>query len=208
VILLPLLGLACGTPGGPTVVADKTAANAGLVADLLDRLDQDSRRAAEARTARIARLAEVNAELRAAYVFDKELTRKAEGGATLSLIPEIEAWGRRTSEIFQDTEATRVERNEEILEHYESLKPRTDALRSVAQSLSELAKEDSAEDRIRFLVGFSREVYSEMEDDLEENEHASALLDEALGRADDAEEREDAEPEARATGDEDGEDPS
>ena len=166
-------------------LAEKTGANVGVISAQLDRLEQNSREVAELRADNIARLHGANARLRARYEIDIELTRRSGGGANLGLVDQIRAWGDKVQAILAKAENAEAERKTQILATQTSLDTRKKALTKIAQGLAELANEEKAKDRVRFLSGFAKEVHAEFEKAVEADTRsakaAKALLEKAKG---------------------------
>ena len=101
--LLTGLLAACSTPPDVRNLADKTAANVGIISTQLQRLERNSRGIAEYRAANIAELHAANTELRARYEYDVELTKKGSGEGFLDLIRQIKDWGDTVKDIWSLT---------------------------------------------------------------------------------------------------------
>ena len=69
--------LGCSTPQSVRSLAERTAANAGVISAQLTRLAQESRQLADLRAANIAQLHAANTALRASYNYDLALTMKS-----------------------------------------------------------------------------------------------------------------------------------
>lgn len=165
---------ACATPTEVRDLADKTAANVGMLGAQIDQLAQESRTLADLRAANVAQLHAANARIRANYKYDLELTRKGGGAANLTLVDQIEDWGKQAAEIFKAAENAHVERKTAILAAQKKLDTKSQALSQIAQSLATLANEESATDRVRFLIGFAKDLKGEVKMQLEQGDKSSA----------------------------------
>ncbi len=173
-VLLGGLLVACSTPSGVRNLADKTAANVGIISTHLQRLEQNSRDIAEFRAANIAQLHAANTELRARYEYDVELTKKANGGGFLGLIRQIEEWGDKVKEIFATAEKAEAALKTQILATQTELDTKSKALAEIAQALATLAKEDKLSDRVRFLKGYAKDLKKELDTALEADDKSAA----------------------------------
>jgi len=164
-------------------LADKTAANVGTISVHLQRLAQNSREVADLRAANISRLHAANARLRARYEYDLELTRMSGGEENLRLIPQIEAWKTRVEEIFEKAKGAEADRKKQILDGQASLDTKSKALSEIAQALSVMAQEDKPADRVRFLIGYARDLKSELDKALAADDKAAKAAKELLETA-------------------------
>lgn len=171
--LLPLLS-ACATQGAVADLAERTAANAGVISAHLKRLAQESSSVAELRATNIARMHAANAQRRASYSYDVALTRKSGGASNLALIPDIEAWGKEIEAIFKAADDAEKERRAEVLATQTTLDTRSQALAQIAQGLAELAREERTRDRARFLGGYAQELAKEIQTQLDQNNKSAA----------------------------------
>ncbi len=173
--LLTGLLAACSTPSDVRNLADKTAANVGIISTQLQRLERNSRGIAEFRAANIAQLHAANTELRARYKYYVELTKKASGEGFLGLIRQIKEWGDKVKEIFAKAEKAEAALKTQILATQTELDTKSKALAEIAQALATLAKEDKLSDRVRFLKGYAKDLKKELDTALEaDNKSASA----------------------------------
>jgi hypothetical protein len=152
----------CAASRSVQLLAERTAANAGVVSSHLRHLAEQSSELADRRASNIARLHAANAQRRAAYNYDVALTRKAGDQANLTLIPDIEAWAKQVEEIFRGLAEAEKAHKAEVLATQTALDTKAETLAQIAQSLSTLAKDDSASDRVRFLAGYARQLASEV----------------------------------------------
>ena len=178
--LLAGLLAACTTPSGVRKLADKTAANVGIISTQLQRLEQNSRGIAEFRAANIAQLHAANTELRARYEYDVELTKKGSGEGFLGLIRQIKDWGDKVKEIFAKAKDMEAKHKEKILATQTKLENKSKALAEIAQALATLAKEDKLSDRVRFLKGYAKDLKKELDTALEADNKSAAAAKKLL----------------------------
>ncbi len=177
--LYPMLGLflllsACSTQKPVRLLAERTAANAGVLSAQLKMLAQDSNDLADLRSTNIARLHAANAHRRANYNYDIALTRRSGAGRNLDLVDLLEDWGRKVDEIFKAADNAEKERKAAILATQTALDPKSTSLAEIAQGLAALAQEESSAERAEFLASYARQVRDEIEIQLDQNE-ASAI---------------------------------
>lgn len=177
-LLLP----ACSAHRPVRDLAEKTAANAGIISAQLKRLSQESSELADLRATNIARLHAANAQLRASYNYDVALTKRSGGQSNLNLINLLETWGKEVEEIFKAAGNAEKDRKAAILSTQTALDPKFESLAQVAQALATLAKEESSEDRARFLAGYARELDAELKTQLEQNNRSAVEAKKLLGR--------------------------
>lgn len=178
-VLYPMLGVfllssACSTQKPVRLLAERTAANAGVLSAQLKMLAQDSNDLADLRSTNIARLHAANAQRRANYKYDIALTRRSGAGRNLDLIDLLEDWGREVDEIFKAADNAEKERKAAILATQTALDPKSTSLAEIAQGLAALAQEESSAERAEFLASYARQVRDEIEIQLDQNE-ASAI---------------------------------
>ena len=173
---------ACTTPQAVRELAEKTAANIGVLSTQVARVGQESRKLTQIRSANIAQLHAANARLRASYNYDVELTKKAGGASNLKLIDSIDQWAAKVTAIFAAADSAEAERKLEIIASHSKLDTKSQTLAEIASSLAGLAKKESANDRVRFLVGFSKQLKVEVDRQLEQSNASTAaavmLIDE------------------------------
>lgn len=181
--LLAGLLAACTTPSAVRNLADKTAANVGMISAHLRQLGQNGEEIATLRADNISRLHAINTEMQARYEYDVELTKMASGEGFQHLITQIKNWGNKVKEIFAKAKDTEATRKQAILATQTKLGDKSKALAEVAQALAALAQEDKPADRLRFLKGYAKDLKKELDTALEaDNESAKAakkLLDSA-----------------------------
>lgn len=179
-ILLAGLLAACTTPSEVRKLADKTAANVGMISVQLQRLERNSRDIAEFRAANIAQLHAANTELRARYEYDVELTKKASGEEFLGLIDQIRVWAEKVQEIFAKGQNADAELKTQILATQTKLDTQSKALAEIAQALATLAKEDKLSDRVRFLKGYAKDLKKELDTALEADDETAKAAKELI----------------------------
>jgi hypothetical protein len=173
---------ACATEQPVRNLAERTAANAGVISAQLKRLNHESSEVAELRATNIATLHAANAQLRANYNYDMALTKRSGGQSNLNLINLLETWGKEIDEIFKVAENAEKERKAAILSTQRALDPKSESLAQVAQALATLAKEESSEDRARFLAGYARQLDAETKTQLELNNRSATEAKKLLGQ--------------------------
>jgi hypothetical protein len=186
-VLLSAAALAaCATGRAPEELAERTAANVGVVASHLKRLDQDSRNLADLRATNVATLHAANARRRAAYNYDVALTKQSGGQAELDLIPQIEAWGKEVDAIFKAADNAEQERKATVLGTQTSIDTKSETLAQVAEALAALARDESIADRARFLSAYAGQLRKEIDDRLAQSDksatEAKLLLDDVKDR--------------------------
>lgn len=187
VVLLCLAGLsACATNRAAERLAEKTAANAGVIGAHLRMLAQDSADLADQRAANVASLHAANATRRASYNYDVALTRRSGGSANLELIGALEAWGKEVDAIFKAADGAEKERKGAVLATQTSLDTKSESLAQIAEALATLANEDSTAGRARFLAGYVVELGKETDAQLNQSNKsavaAKGLLSDIKGR--------------------------
>ena len=164
---------ACSTQRPVRLLAERTAANAGVISAQLRMLAQDSSDLADLRSTNIARLHAANTQLRASYNYDIALTRRSGAGGNLDLIATLENWGREVDEIFKGADKSEKERKAEVLATQAALDPKSASLAEIAQGLATLAQEESSAQRAEFLAGYARQLGAEIKIQLEQNDKSA-----------------------------------
>jgi hypothetical protein len=187
VVVLCLTGVsACAANRAAEQLAEKTAANAGVIGAHLRMLAQDSADLADLRAANVASLHAANARRRASYNYDIALTKRSGGADNLELIGSLEAWGKEIDAIFKAAENAEKERKAAVLATQTSLDTKSESLAQIAEALAALAKEDSNADRARFLAGYVIQLGKETDAQLDQSNKsavaAKGLLSDVKGR--------------------------
>jgi hypothetical protein len=164
---------ACATGRAPEELAERTAANVGVVASHLKRLAQDSSNLADLRATNVATLHAANARRRAAYNYDIALTKQSGGQAELELIPQIEAWGKEVDAIFKAADNAEQERKAAVLGTQTSIDTKSETLAQIAEALAALAKDESIADRARFLAAYAAQLRKEVDDRLAQSDKSA-----------------------------------
>ena len=179
VLCLSILA-ACSSTQPVNNLAERTAANAGIISAQLNMLAQDSRQLSELRAANISQLHSSNTALRASYNYDLALTKKSGRQSNLSIIGKLEDWHDEVNGIFKVADSAEKDRNKAILDTQTKLNTKSEALADIANALAALAKEESSTQRAIFLGGFARQLQKELDTQLNQSnkssEHAKALL--------------------------------
>jgi len=171
----------CSTQRSASQLAERTAANAGIVSAQLNMLAQDSRDLADLRATNISRLHAANTQLRANYNYDVALTKRSGGQANLSLISLLETWGKEVEEIFKVANEAEEERKTAILATQAALDPKSESLGQIAQALATLARDDSSAQRAKFLAGYARELAAEIKMQLDQSNASAVAAKKLLG---------------------------
>lgn len=172
----------CGTPAPVLELADKTSANVAIVGTRLRQLAAESERLYANRAENISRLHGVNATHRAALTYDIALTKKVGQRSELELIEAMEAWGKEVDEILASASGAEKQRRDELAVAQTKIDTRSQALQKVAETLSVLAKEESASERLRILRKFASEVRDDMKKQLDKGEGSAADAKKLLDR--------------------------
>jgi hypothetical protein len=179
IVLATTIGCASQMPA--RTLAEKTAANVGVISSYMERLASSSRAMTERRAANVAELHAANAELRARYRYDVELTKKAGQGGDVALVKDIEAWGKTVEELRVDRAKAAADHQQAILAARQEIDTQSDVLSDIAIALAGLAQEESTADRLRFMVGYTMQVKAQLDKRLEEDDdsakRAKLLLD-------------------------------
>ena len=185
VALAALVG--CSTPSAVYELADKSSANAAVFGEQLGVLGSQSRALAERRASHIASMDAFNAELLAEYQRDLALTKRTgDWEAVKKILDDLAALRDELERIQRAGVISEAARRQEIMNSYVALEPNVKAVREVARALSALAEKESRADRVKFFVGFARQVRDETrialakEDDL--SKAAGKLLNEISGK--------------------------
>jgi len=187
VALVSLIGLsACATNQAAQQLAERTAANAGVIGARLNQLAQDSSDLADQRAANVASLHAANARRRASYNYDIALTKKSGGSENLNLIEQLEAWGKEIDAIFKAANNAEKERKAAVLATQSSLDTKSESLAQIAEALAALARDESAAERARFLAGYASQLAKELDTRVDQTDKsataAKELLTEIKGR--------------------------
>lgn len=163
-MLLPVVALvaACASPPEVGQLAEKTAANTAVLGDSLSRLAASSERIANARARSLAELQRYNAEVAMRNELDFALLEKTDR-ADLGTYRALKAWSDKTAEIYGNATRDEATAVRATLEGRKGLAVPTAKLSEVAKTLADLAKEDSLEDRARFLRSYAGEVKEEVD---------------------------------------------
>lgn len=177
-----LLVAGCSTPAPVLELADKTAANAGILSTRLHQLAAESDRLYANRVHNIDVLNRGVAEQRAAFDLDLLLTKRAGQQADLDMLAAIRSRRAETEAITSAHGAdAALARRKALLDAQLKHDTRTEALQSVAEKLAVLSKESSAEDRAKLFAQFARAVRDDVRKQLDDGSAASqaaqALVD-------------------------------
>ena len=173
---------ACSTPHPVLDLADKTAANSGILSAQLNKLSLTYSQLAELRAENIAQLHAANTAIRARYIYDLELTKKSGGQDNLKLIDEIEEWQKKVQGIFISSGEAEKHRKEAVLQTQTKLDTKAESLNSIAQTLASLAKDEPYKERAKFLGLYAKSMKDELDKQLAKDElsskEAKSLLEE------------------------------
>jgi hypothetical protein len=170
----------CSTQRPVRDLAERTAANAGVISAQLGMLAQESSDLADQRAANVSRLHAANAQLRANYNYDVALTKRSGGQSNLNLIGLLESWGKEVDDIFKAAGDAERERKAAILATQKALDPKSESLGQIAQALATLAHEESGAQRATFLAGYARELAGEIKIQLEQSNKSSTAAKKLL----------------------------
>lgn len=171
---------ACASSRAPQELAEATAANVGVIGSHLKRVAAESRALGEQRAANVGALHAANARRRAAYNYDVALTKRSGGGENLKLIEQIDAWGKEVDGIFKAADGAERQRKETALASQVALDTKAEALSQIAEALATLAKDESAGDQARFLVGYAGQVRKEVDAQLKQSDASAAAANKLL----------------------------
>jgi hypothetical protein len=173
-LFFPFLS-ACSTQQPVRELAEKTAANAGVISAHLNTLSLASSNLADLRAANIARLHAANTQLRASYNYDIALTKRSgrEAKAHLDLIAELQAWGKEIDDIFRTAENAEKERKAAVLATQTKLDTQSESLTRIAQALATLAREETSAERATFLAGYAKELADEIKTHLDQEDKSA-----------------------------------
>lgn len=172
-LVLFLFVSACSTEQPVRLLAEKTAANAGVISAHLHTLSLESSKLANLRAANIARLHAANTRLRASYNYDIALTKRSGGSEHLALIEQLEQWGKEIDAIFRVAENAEKDRKAAVLATQTKLDTKSEALSRIAQTLATLAQEESHADRAKFLARYAKDLTEEMKTQLEQENRSA-----------------------------------
>lgn len=177
---LACLGGCASTPEPILQLAEKSSANAGVVSARLRQLADASDALYANRAANISHLHAVSASQRASLQYDLALTRKVGQEADLALMKELQAWTAEVDQLFADAAGAEKTRREELAAAQVKIDTRSQALQKVAQTLSNLAKKETAGERAKLLAAFAGEVRDDVKKQLEDGSASSAAAKELL----------------------------
>jgi hypothetical protein len=175
----------CAAQRSVQLLAERTAANAGVISSHLQQLAEQSSALADRRASNIARLHAANAQRRAAYNYDITLTRRAGDQGNLALIPDLEAWSKQVEDIFKGVADAEKEHKAEVLATQTTLDSKVETLARIAQVLATLAKDDPASDRVRFLAAYAKELEREVKGQLEQDTQSAKAAKQLLSNIQD-----------------------
>lgn len=163
----------CASSRAPQQLAERTAANVGVIGANLKQLGHDGAELADLRATNVATLHAANAKRRAAYNYDLALTKRSGGSANLELIDQLEAWGQEVDTIFKAADNAEKERKAAVLGTQTALDTRSEALAQIAEALAALAKDDSVADRARFLGAYAGQLRKELDERLAQSDKSA-----------------------------------
>lgn len=163
----------CASSRAPEQLAERTAANVGVIGANLKQLGHDGAELADLRATNVATLHAANAKRRAAYNYDLALTKRSGGSANLDLIDQLEAWGQEVDTIFKAADNAEKERKAAVLGTQTALDTRSEALAQIAEALAALARDDSVADRARFLGAYAGQLRKELDERLAQSDKSA-----------------------------------
>jgi len=177
---------ACETPEPVRKLASRTAANVSQVSTHLETLKTASNSVATARVRNAAQLKSSVNDVRKRHTLDIALIKKAGDTKGLQLKKDIEEWmlearaiarGMTLDEFKKAPDARRVDlvgaELERVTAELESFDTKKKALNDVAKTLAALSKKDDPKARIRFLIGYVKEVRDEVKEKQDEAKKAA-----------------------------------
>lgn len=171
----------CSTPVPVLELAEKTAANAGILSTRMHQLAAESDSLYVNRVHNIEALISGVAEQRAAFDLDVLLTRRAGQQADLEMLDNIRRRRVETDAITAARGAdAALERRKALLDAQVKHDTRTEALHSVAEKLTVLAKESSTEERAKLFTQFARAVRDDVRKQLDDGSAASKAAKELI----------------------------
>jgi hypothetical protein len=171
----------CSTPVPVLDLAEKTAANAGILSTRMHQLAAESDSLFVNRVHNIEALISGVAEQRAAFDLDVLLTRRAGQQADLEMLDNIRRRRVETDAITAARGAdAALERRKALLDAQVKHDTRTEALHSVAEKLTVLAKESSTEERAKLFTQFARAVRDDVRKQLDDGSAASKAAKELI----------------------------
>ena len=176
------LSAGCTTPRPVLDLADKTSANIGIVSARLRQIAGESNRLYSTRTDRIVRMQGDNAEIRARLAYDKALTTKVGDQSDLELIDDLQGWVKQADEIYAQAADAEKQRRDALLARQTKIDAKSPQLQKVAETLSALAKEDSASDRVQFLRKFVLEVRDDAKKNLQDGSDSAKAAQDLLDK--------------------------
>ena len=168
-----LLGGCAATPEPVLQLADKAAANAGVVSARLRQLAEASDALYANRAANISHLHAVNATQRAYLEYDLALTRKVGQDSDIVLMKDLQAWTAEVNRLLAQSANAEKSRRDELVAAQMKIDTRTQSLQKVAQILVTLAKQETAEERAKLLAAFARELGGDVKKQLDDGSEAS-----------------------------------
>ena len=177
---LACLGGCASTPEPVLQLAEKSSANAGVVAARLRQLAEASDALYASRAANISHLHAVNASQRASLEYDLALTRKVGQDADLALMEDLQAWTAEVDKLFADAAGAEKLRRDELAAAQVKIDSKSQALQKVAQTLSSLAQKESAGERARLLAAFATEVRDDVKKQLDDGSASATAAKDLL----------------------------
>jgi hypothetical protein len=173
---------ACSTPAPVLELADRSAANAGILSTRLHQLAAESDRLYADRVDNIAALNDGVAAQRSAFNLDLLRTRRAGGQADLDRLEEIrKRYAETTAVLATNTVEAAQQRRKALLDVQIRFDTHTAALQAVAEKLATLAREASPSERAKLFAQFARAVRDDVNKQLDDGSKASvaaqALVD-------------------------------
>lgn len=163
----------CASSRAPQQLAERTAANVGVIGAHLKQLGHDGAELSDLRATNVATLHAANAKRRAAYNYDLALTKRSGGSANLDLIDQLEAWGKEVDTIFKAADNAEKERKAAVLGTQTALDNKSEALAQIAEALAALAKDASVADRARFLAAYAGQLRKELDERLAQTDKSA-----------------------------------
>ena len=187
---------ACGTNEAARKLAERTAANTGLLSQQVNSLAEHEHAIAQLRADVLATYALAVRESRANHKFDRAITEKSGARNIVQHADDLKAWITSSEAILAEGRGSEKEIAAEIMASQKPLEPKTKALAEVSKTLARLAKEEMFIDRAKFLKAYVGEVMKLVKAAQKEADESKGKasktgenIKKAAPKADDSEER-------------------
>lgn len=176
VVLLGILG-GCGTPGSVTNLAKKTSDNAIDFGLSMESFVRVSAADAERRATNIARQTSSIDEARLRHDRGIALATKAGRQNPVNRYDDIKALADKWAKMEAEKKESGAAKRKTVLDDQAKLETEAAAFLEIGGQLLELSKGDSGEARVKFLVGFVKDVADDLKEAQEETKETSNVAD-------------------------------